>query len=51
MGKWIKTIALALVIGFCLFYLFNRPEAAAAAIRNFVGAFAAIGRFFVALTG
>lgn len=50
MAKWVKTIAVVLAIGFCLFYLFDRPEAAAAAVRNFFGAFDAIGRFFIALT-
>lgn len=50
MSKWIKTILVVLVVGFCLFYLFTRPEAAASAVRNFFGAFDAIGRFFVALS-
>jgi hypothetical protein len=50
MSKHIKTILVVLVVGFCLFYLFDRPEAAAAAVKNFFGAFDAIGRFFLALT-
>ena len=29
MGKFIKTLALALVVGFAIFYLYTRPEAAA----------------------
>ncbi len=29
MGKWIKTILLALVVVFAIFYLYTRPEAAA----------------------
>jgi hypothetical protein len=50
MSKWIKTILLVLAVGFCLFYLFTRPEAAASAVKSFFGAFDAIGRFFVALS-
>ncbi|MFT3862573.1 hypothetical protein [Micropruina sp.] len=50
MSKWIKTILLVLVVGFCLFYLFNRPEAAASAVKSFFSAFDSIGRFFVALS-
>lgn len=50
MSKWVKTILLVLVIGFALFYLFTRPEAAASAVKSFFGAFDAIGRFFIALT-
>ena len=50
MGKWIKTALVVLVIGFCLFYLFNRPEAAAQAVKSFFGAFDAIGRCFIALS-
>ncbi len=49
MGKWIKTILLVLVVGFALFYLFTRPEAAAEAVKNFFGAFEAVGRFFTQL--
>lgn len=49
-SKWIKTILLVLVVGFALFYLFTRPEAAASAVKSFFGAFDAIGRFFVALS-
>ena len=50
MNKWIKTILMALTVGFALFYLFTRPEAAAHAVKSFFGAFDAIGRFFVALS-
>ena len=49
MNKWIKTILLVLVIGFALFYLYTKPEAAAHAVKNFFGIFDAIGRFFAAL--
>ncbi|NMD45846.1 MAG: hypothetical protein GYA85_03660 [Propionibacterium sp.] len=50
MGKWIKTILWVLVIGFCLFYLFTRPEAAAGAVKEFFNGFDALGRFFGALS-
>lgn len=50
MNKWIKTILLALVVSFALFYLFTRPEAAAAAVKSLFRAFDALGRFFVALS-
>ncbi|MFT4294898.1 MAG: hypothetical protein QM582_05740 [Micropruina sp.] len=50
MSKWIKTIVVVLIVGFALFYLFTRPEAAAAAVKTFFGAFDAIGRFFIALS-
>ncbi|MFT4217633.1 MAG: hypothetical protein QM619_10695 [Micropruina sp.] len=49
MSKWIKTIVVVLVVGFCLYYLFNRPEDAAMAVKSFFGAFDAVGRFFVEL--
>lgn len=50
MSKWIKTILTVLVVGFCLYYLFSRPEAAASAVKTFFGAFDSIGRFFVELS-
>ncbi len=50
MNKWVKTILIVLVVGFCLFYLFTRPEAAAEAVKNFFGAIDAIGRFFAELS-
>jgi hypothetical protein len=46
---WIKKAAWLLVAAFLLFYLFTRPEQAAAAIKTFLGAFDAIVRFFTAL--
>ncbi|MGE5299235.1 MAG: hypothetical protein ACM3KF_04310 [Acidobacteriota bacterium] len=49
MSKWIKTILIVLIVGFALFYLFTRPEAAAAAVKSLFGIFDAIGRFFAAL--
>ena len=50
MGKWIKLILVVSVVSFCLFYVFDRPEDAAAAIKNFFGSFGSIGRFFIALS-
>lgn len=49
MFGWIKRILAALVIAFALFYLFTRPEDAAAAVRTFIGAFASVGQFFSSL--
>jgi hypothetical protein len=46
---WIKKAVWLLVAAFVLFYLFTRPEQAAAAVKTFVGAFDAIVRFFTAL--
>lgn len=49
MSAWIKKAAWLLVAAFVLFYLFTRPEQAAAAVKTFLGAFDAIVRFFTAL--
>ncbi len=46
---WIKKAVWLLVAAFVLFYLFTRPEQAAAAVKTFVGGFDAIVRFFTAL--
>jgi hypothetical protein len=46
---WVKKAVWLLVAAFVLFYLFTRPEQAAAAVKTFVGAFDAIVRFFTAL--
>ena len=46
MGKWIKTILLALIAMFAIFYLYTRPEAAADFVKFVFGIFDAIGRFF-----
>lgn len=51
MGGWIKKAAVVLVVAFAVFYLFTRPEDAAAAVRTFFGAFASVGRFFSSLAG
>ncbi|WP_197429910.1 hypothetical protein [Auraticoccus cholistanensis] len=44
--SWLKKIAMILVVAFALYYLFTRPEDAAAAVRSFFGAFTSIGTFF-----
>ncbi len=49
MTAWVKTILLALVVAFALFYLFTRPEVAAMAVKTFFGAFGAVARFFTEL--
>ncbi|QIK73338.1 hypothetical protein G7070_15045 [Propioniciclava coleopterorum] len=49
MGKWIKTIVLALIVMFAIFYLYTRPEAAADFIKFIFGIFDSIGRFFDSL--
>ncbi len=38
-----------LVATFVVFYLFTKPEQAAAAVKTFIGAFGSIVRFFTAL--
>jgi len=51
--KWTKKILFILVVGFCLFYLVQQPEGAAAAVRTvfgaLVGAFQSIVTFFTSL--
>ncbi len=51
--KWIKRILLVLAVGFCLYYLVQQPEGAAAAVKQVfnavVKAFSAIGTFFNSL--
>lgn len=49
MGKWIKTILLALIAMFAIFYLYTRPEAAAEFVHFLLGIFDSIGRFFDSL--
>ena len=49
MSTWIKRALIVLVVAFALFYLFTRPEDAAAAVRGFFNGFPSIGRFFTAL--
>jgi hypothetical protein len=41
--KWVKRFVFVLVVGFCLFYVVNQPEGAAAAVRT---AFLAVGKAF-----
>jgi hypothetical protein len=38
MVRWFKRFLFVLVVGFCLFYLVNQPEGAAAAVRNVIDA-------------
>lgn len=51
--KWVKVIAVALVVIFALFYMVTRPEDAANAVQGAVGAVwasaEAVGRFFTSL--
>ncbi|BDZ54361.1 hypothetical protein [Agromyces marinus] len=51
--KWVKRIALAVVIGFALFYTITRPEDAASAVQGAVaavwGAVESVGTFFTSL--
>lgn len=49
MGKWIRTILLALLVMFAIFYLYTRPEAAAEFVKVVFGIFDSIGRFFDSL--
>lgn len=49
MTTWVKKALWLLVGAFVLFYLFTRPEQAAAAVKTFIGAFDAIIRFFTSL--
>ena len=43
MIRWVKRFALVLIVGFCLYYVVNQPEGAAAAVRT---AFLAVARAF-----
>ncbi|UOE43809.1 hypothetical protein [Agromyces larvae] len=51
--KWIKRIIVPLIVVFALFYLVTRPEDAANAVQNAVGAVwsaaASFGKFFSSL--
>ena len=53
--RWIKRILLILTVAFCLYYLVNQPEGAAAAVRTVFAAMAraffAILTFFTSLAG
>ncbi|MDO5534017.1 MAG: hypothetical protein Q4F65_05140 [Propionibacteriaceae bacterium] len=46
MGKWIRTVLLALLLMFAIFYLYTRPEAAADFVKFVFGIFDSIRRFF-----
>lgn len=51
--KWVKRIAIGLVVVFALFYMITRPEDAANAVQGAVGAVwnaaESVGRFFTSL--
>ncbi|WP_165314444.1 hypothetical protein [Agromyces protaetiae] len=53
--KWVKRIAIGLVVLFAAFYLITRPEDAATAVQGTVGAVVggveSVGRFFTTLAG
>ncbi|WP_173424973.1 hypothetical protein [Nigerium massiliense] len=49
MSKFLKTLLLALLVAFLLYYLYTRPEEAANFIRGIFGIFDSIGRFFDSL--
>jgi succinate dehydrogenase hydrophobic anchor subunit len=53
--KFVKRVLLVLVVGFCLFYLVQQPEGAAASVRTVFGALArafnSILTFFTSLAG
>ncbi len=53
--SWVRKILLVLLVGFVLFYLIQRPESAADAVRTVFGAigaaFRAIMVFFTSLVG
>jgi hypothetical protein len=42
-SKFLKRLFFVLIVGFCLFYVINEPESAAAAVRT---AFLAVGKAF-----
>lgn len=46
MNKWIKTILLALVVAFAIYYLYHKPESAAQFVKTIFGIFDKLGRFF-----
>ena len=52
---WVRKVLLVLLVGFVLFYLIQRPESAAGAVRTVFGAigaaFRAIVVFFNSLAG
>lgn len=51
--KWVKRIAIGLVVVFAFFYMITRPEDAATAVQGAVGAVwnavESVGRFFTSL--
>lgn len=49
MGKLIKNVLLALLVGFLVYYLVTKPEAAAEMVKGVFAFFAAIPKFFAQL--
>lgn len=47
MSRWFKRILFVLVVGFCLFYLINQPEGAAASVRTVFDAVAVAFRSII----
>lgn len=51
MTRWVKRLLFVLVVGFCLFYLINQPEGAAASVRTVFDAVArAVGSIITFFT-
>ena len=53
--SWVRKVVLVLLVGFVVFYLIQRPESAARAVRTVFGAiggaFRAVVVFFSSLAG
>lgn len=49
MPGWLKKAIWLVIVAFILFYVFTRPEAAAGAVRTFIGSFESVVRFFESL--
>lgn len=46
MSKLVKTVVVTLVVAFLIYYLYTRPEEAAAFVRGIFRIFDSVGRFF-----
>jgi len=46
MSKLVKTVVVTLVVAFLIYYLYTRPEVAAAFVRRIFRIFDSVGRFF-----
>ena len=49
MSKFLKTVVWTLVVAFLIYYLYSRPEDAAAFVRGVFQIFDSVGRFFDSL--